>query len=104
MVDSKHRPKANGCVLKTSYHEFFSPSLYLSMYFINCQTQKRTKPTYGSNQNFLKKIDDLPTQATGWTCDIVTSPGDQLTDDGEPVPPERLELWRRDDAGILWSA
>jgi Plavaka transposase len=44
----------------------------------------------------LKKIDDLPTQATGWTCDIVTSPGDHLTDDGEPVPPERLELWRRD--------
>jgi hypothetical protein len=44
----------------------------------------------------LNKIDDLPTQATGWTCDIVTSPGDQLTDDGEPVPPERLELWRRD--------
>jgi Plavaka transposase len=26
----------------------------------------------------------------------VTSPGNQLTDDGEPVPPERLELWRRD--------
>ena len=46
--------------------------------------------------NFLKKIDELPTQATRWTCDIVTSPGNQLTDDGEPAPPERLELWRRD--------
>jgi hypothetical protein len=44
----------------------------------------------------LKKIDDLPTQATRWTCDIVTSPGNQLTNDGESVPPERLELWRRD--------
>jgi Plavaka transposase len=44
----------------------------------------------------LKKIDELPTPATRWTCDIVTSPGNLLTDDGEPVPPERLELWRRD--------
>lgn len=26
----------------------------------------------------------------------MTSPGNLLTDDGEPVPPERLELWRRD--------
>ena len=44
----------------------------------------------------MKKIDELPTQATGWTCDIVTSPGNMLNDDGEPVPPERLELWKRD--------
>ena len=44
----------------------------------------------------MKKVDELPTQATRWTCDIVTSPGNQLTDEGEPVPSERLELWRRD--------
>jgi hypothetical protein len=49
----------------------------------------------------LKKIDELPTQATGWTCDIVTSPGNQLTDEGEPVPSERLELWRRDPVECL---
>ena len=34
-------------------------------------------------------------QVAGWICDIVTSPGNQLTNDGEPMPPERLELWRR---------
>jgi hypothetical protein len=44
----------------------------------------------------LKKIDELLTQATRWTCDIVTSPGNQLTNEGEPVAPERLELWRQD--------
>ena len=49
----------------------------------------------------MKKIDELPTQATGWTCDIVTSPGNQLTDEGEPVPSERLELWRRDPVECL---
>ena len=35
-------------------------------------------------------------QATEWTCDIVTSPGNLFTDDGVPMPPERLELWWRD--------
>ena len=59
------------------------------------------QPSYGSNRTFLKKIDELPTQATGWTCDIVTSPGNQLTDEGEPVPSERLELWRRDPVECL---
>ena len=49
----------------------------------------------------MKKIDELPTQATGWTCDIVTSPGNQLTDEGELVPSERLELWRRDPVECL---
>jgi hypothetical protein len=44
----------------------------------------------------LKKIDELPVQATGWACDIITSTGNLLTDEGEPVPSERLELWRRD--------
>ena len=63
-------------------------------YFFNRQTQKCTQPTYGSNQRFLKKIDEIPMQAAGWICDIVTSPGNQLTDNGEPMPPERLELWR----------
>jgi hypothetical protein len=54
------------------------------------------RPTYGSNRTFLKKIDALPTQATGWTCDIVTSPGNRLNDEGDPVSSERLELWMRD--------
>jgi Plavaka transposase len=49
----------------------------------------------------LKKIDNLPTQATGWVCDIVTSPGNQLADNGEPMPPEKLELWRRDPVECL---
>jgi Plavaka transposase len=44
----------------------------------------------------LKKIDNLPTQATRWSCDIITSTGDLLTDEGEHAPSERLELWRRD--------
>ena len=59
------------------------------------------KPTYGNNRIFLKKIDGLPTQATKWTCDIVTSQGNHVTEDGEPVPPERLELWRRDPVECL---
>ena len=54
------------------------------------------QPTYGSNRSFLKKVDGLPTQAAGWTCDIITSTGNQVSDEGEPVPSERLELWRRD--------
>ena len=33
---------------------------------------------------------------TGWTCDIVTSKGDLLNEAGEPLPSEKLELWRRD--------
>lgn len=44
----------------------------------------------------MTKIDALPTQAAQWTCDIVTSPGNLFNDEGEPVPSERLELWRRD--------
>ena len=44
----------------------------------------------------MKKIDGLPTQAAGWTCDIITSTGNQVNNEGEPVPSERLELWRRD--------
>lgn len=69
----------------------------LAVFVINeQQIQNRTRLTYKNNQNFLKRIDSLPTQASQWTCDIITSTGDQLTDDGEPVPPERLELWRRD--------
>jgi hypothetical protein len=44
----------------------------------------------------LKKIDELPTQGASWTCDIVTSPGNQLNEEGELMAPERLELWRRD--------
>ena len=54
------------------------------------------QPTFGSNKSFLKKIDELPTQAAKWSCDIIMSPGNQFTDEGQRVPPERLELWRRD--------
>ncbi|KAF8808413.1 Zn-finger domain-containing protein [Phlegmacium glaucopus] len=57
---------------------------------------EQTKPSYQNNRALLKKIDALPTQGAGWTCDIITSNGNQLTDDGEPLPPEKLELWRRD--------
>ena len=42
------------------------------------------------------KIDALPTQGAGWICDIVTSTGNKYDDDGELLPPEKLELWRRD--------
>ena len=52
--------------------------------------------TNHNNQVFLKKIDALPTQGAGWTCNIVTSKGDQLNEDGEPMPAEKLELWRQD--------
>jgi hypothetical protein len=38
----------------------------------------------------------LPTQGAGWTCDVITSVGNQLDDDGEPMPAEKIELWRRD--------
>ena len=49
----------------------------------------------------MKKVDELPTQAARWTCDIITSTGNQLTDEGDPVPSERLELWRRDPVECL---
>ena len=58
--------------------------------------RKQTKPSYHNNQAFLKKINALPTQGTGWTCDIVTLKGNQLNEDGEPLPAEKLEMWRRD--------
>lgn len=35
-------------------------------------------------------------QGAGWTCDIVTLKGNQFNEDGELLPPEKLELWRRD--------
>ena len=58
--------------------------------------QGRAKPSFHNSLAILKKIDALPTQwATGWTCDIVTSKGD-LNEAGEPLPSEKLELWRRD--------
>ncbi|KAF8874590.1 hypothetical protein BD779DRAFT_1613547 [Infundibulicybe gibba] len=59
-------------------------------------TRNRTKPSYKNNKTFLQKIDMLPTQGPEWTCDIVTARGNRLNDDGEPMPVERLELWRRD--------
>jgi hypothetical protein len=44
----------------------------------------------------LKKIDALPTQGAGWTWDIITSEGDRRNEEGDLMPPEKLELWRRD--------
>jgi Plavaka transposase len=44
----------------------------------------------------LKKVDALPTQGAAWTCDLITSEGDWRNKDGELMPPEKLELWRRD--------
>jgi hypothetical protein len=35
-------------------------------------------------------------QGAGWTCDIISSKGNQLNAEGEPLPMEKLELWRRD--------
>ena len=53
-------------------------------------------PSFHNSRTFLKKIDALPTQGAGWTCDVVTSKGNQLNEDGEPLPAEKLEMWRRD--------
>jgi hypothetical protein len=53
-------------------------------------------PSYHNNWAFLKKIDALPMQGAGWMCDIVTSKGNQFDENGELLPPEKLELWRRD--------
>ena len=60
------------------------------------QTRERTNPSYHNSRALLKKIDALPTQAAGWTCDVVTSKGNQVNEDGEPLPDEKLELWRCD--------
>ena len=86
--------KQTDAFLKLPIVSFFLPDL--SIYLINSQALKHTKPTYGSNWIFLKKIDEMLTQTTKWTCDIITLHGNQLTDEGELVPSERLELWRHD--------
>ena len=57
--------------------------------------QEQTKPSYHNSRAFLKKIDALPTQGAGWTCDVVTSKGNQVNEDGELLPAEKLELWRQ---------
>lgn len=44
----------------------------------------------------MKKIDALPTQSAAWTWDVITSEGNRRNEDGELMPPEKLELWRRD--------
>ena len=44
----------------------------------------------------MKKIDALPTQGAAWTWDIITSEGDRRNEEDELMPPEKLELWRRD--------
>jgi hypothetical protein len=44
----------------------------------------------------LKKIDALPTQGAGWTWDIITSEGDPRNEEGDLMPPEKLELWCQD--------
>ena len=60
------------------------------------QTQNRLDLSYDNNQKLLKKIDSLPTQGATWTWDIITSEGDRRNEEGELMPPEKLELWRRD--------
>ncbi|KAG1831199.1 hypothetical protein DFJ58DRAFT_719589 [Suillus subalutaceus] len=47
-----------------------------------------------SNYTFQKKLNKLP-KGPGWTCDIVTSTGDQMDGNDEPLT-EQHELWRRD--------
>lgn len=51
-------------------------------------------PSYHNKRAFLMKFDALQMQGAGWTCDIVTSQGNQLNEGGEPLPAEKLELWR----------
>ena len=44
---------------------------------------------------FLRRIDVLPAQGTRWTCDIITSKGNQTNEDGILMAAEKLELWRQ---------
>lgn len=60
------------------------------------QTQSRTNVTYKTNRSFLDKVDNLPTHGPEWILDMVQSPGDRLDENGKPMNPEELELWRRD--------
>lgn len=46
-------------------------------------------------------VDALPTQGTKWTCDIITSKGNQLNEDGAMMPAENLELWRRNPVDCI---
>ncbi len=43
----------------------------------------------------MQKIDELPTQTTGWTCDLITVKGDNVDANGK-FAAEELELWHRD--------
>ncbi|CAA7270375.1 unnamed protein product [Cyclocybe aegerita] len=64
-------------------------------------TQTRTSPTYSNNKSFLKKIDALPTFGVGWECDLITSKGNQLNEEGELMPVETLELWQQDPVACV---
>ena len=65
------------------------------------QIKNRTNITYDNNRTFLRLIDTLPTQGTGWTCDIITSKGNRINDDGDLMPAEKLELWRRNPVDCI---
>lgn len=60
------------------------------------KTQNRTQPSFSNKRNLFEKIDALPTKGPEWTCDIISAQGDLKDDDGALLPPEKLELWRRD--------
>ncbi|KAG1724981.1 hypothetical protein EDB19DRAFT_1897836 [Suillus lakei] len=57
-------------------------------------TKNCTQPSFTSNYTLQKKLNKLP-KGPGWTCEIVTSTGDQVDGNGNPLT-EQHELWRRD--------
>jgi hypothetical protein len=60
------------------------------------KTQNRTKLSFPNKRKFLDKINALPTIGPEWICDIISAQGDVRNDDGELLPPKKLELWQRD--------
>lgn len=48
----------------------------------------------------MQKLDALPTQGADWTCNIVTVAGNRFNDDGQPMPAEKLEFWRRNPVDV----
>ncbi|EIN11500.1 hypothetical protein PUNSTDRAFT_33358, partial [Punctularia strigosozonata HHB-11173 SS5] len=51
-------------------------------------------PSFTSKKSFFERIDGLPTDGPGWTCDTITIAGDLHGDDGDLLT-EEVELWRR---------
>ncbi|KAG6827066.1 hypothetical protein H0H92_013335 [Tricholoma furcatifolium] len=65
------------------------------------QTKSRTRPSYHNNRNFLQKIDALPTQSPEWICEVVSAQGNRTNEDGELLPPEKMELWYRNTIDVI---